>query len=97
MTRAAKISHLDARRTPGQCPTKRIELRSAITILSADPSGRQTDEQAVNMGMNHRPERWNMLKNNIGRLVFACLSFAIAGKNDAAIGVIQTLVPYSAI
>lgn len=32
-------------------------------------------------------ERWNWPKANAGRLVFACLSFAIAGMNDAAVGV----------
>lgn len=32
-------------------------------------------------------ERWNWPKANAGRLVFACISFAIAGMNDAAVGV----------
>ena len=32
-------------------------------------------------------ERWNWPRSNAGRLVFACLSFAIAGMNDAAVGV----------
>lgn len=32
-------------------------------------------------------ERWNWPKANAGRLVFACVSFAIAGMNDAAVGV----------
>lgn len=32
-------------------------------------------------------ERWNWPKANASRLVFACISFAIAGMNDAAVGV----------
>ncbi|KAI7781348.1 major facilitator superfamily transporter [Diaporthe eres] len=39
-------------------------------------------------------ERWNWPKANAGRLVFACLSFAIAGMNDAAVG---ALIPYEKI
>jgi hypothetical protein len=32
-------------------------------------------------------ERWNRPAKNIGRLAFAFVSFAIAGMNDAAVGV----------
>lgn len=32
-------------------------------------------------------ERWNSPKANSGRLVFAFISFIIAGMNDAAVGV----------
>ena len=32
-------------------------------------------------------ERWNRPVKNIGRLAFAFVSFAIAGMNDAAVGV----------
>jgi hypothetical protein len=32
-------------------------------------------------------ERWNRPVKNIGRLAFAFMSFAIAGMNDAAVGV----------
>lgn len=32
-------------------------------------------------------ERWNSPKSNSGRLIFAFISFIIAGMNDAAVGV----------
>lgn len=39
------------------------------------------------MNAHTEVERWNRPAKNIGRLAFAFVSFAIAGMNDAAVGV----------
>lgn len=39
------------------------------------------------MNAHTEVERWNRPVKNVGRLAFAFVSFAIAGMNDAAVGV----------
>lgn len=68
------------------------ELRGISPGKNASQEHRQsTDSRGVEIASPPNAhveiERWNWPKANAGRLVFACLSFAIAGMNDAAVGV----------
>lgn len=68
------------------------ELRG---VLPEKKNGPEEHQSTDSKGVDDSPpphthvevERWNWPRSNAGRLVFACLSFAIAGMNDAAVGV----------
>lgn len=63
------------------------------TIGDVDPKMTSPGEVAMAESDDTPPhaqseaERWNRPRGNLGRLAFAFLSFAIAGMNDAAVGV----------
>jgi hypothetical protein len=68
------------------------ELRGILPNKNGSKENHQsTDSKGVDVASPPNAhieiERWNWPKANAGRLVFACLSFAIAGMNDAAVGV----------
>ncbi|KAH8779881.1 major facilitator superfamily transporter [Diaporthe sp. PMI_573] len=72
------------------------ELRGILPNKNGSKENHQsTDSKGVDVAspqnVHIEIERWNWPKANAGRLVFACLSFAIAGMNDAAVG---ALIPY---
>lgn len=74
--------------------TSRLELYELNGILpkkNGSNEQQSTDSKGVDVtpppNAHVEVERWNWPKANAGRLVFACLSFAIAGMNDAAVGV----------
>lgn len=68
------------------------ELRGILPKKNGSKEHHQpTDSEGVDdtppLNAHVEIERWNWPEANAGRLVFACLSFAIAGMNDAAVGV----------
>lgn len=79
--------------TPQETSSSEVyELRGILPKRNASKEQHQlTDSEGVGItsppNANVEVERWNWPRANAGRLVFACLSFAIAGMNDAAVGV----------
>jgi hypothetical protein len=64
------------------------ETKEAPHVEEAGPHVSNGDDGGgPPMNAHTEAERWNRPVKNVGRLAFAFISFAIAGMNDAAVGV----------
>lgn len=99
MSQTATITRPEAALTPlgdKQTGPEAIELQRVGSKSSRRTARRNSSEEEGDTAADHPPpghvahneiQRWNYPKGNVTRLAFAFLSFAIAGMNDAAIGV----------
>lgn len=78
---------------PGASTSRRIstESKEASHVEAAPHVSDGHDGGEPPPGALAETERWNRPVKNIGRLAFAFVSFAIAGMNDAAVGVSESL------
>ncbi|CAH0021818.1 unnamed protein product [Clonostachys rhizophaga] len=72
------------------CTEKQQKGYSDVTASSVETPDVFTEHRDIAEGANE-VEHWNKPLTNVGRLVFAFMSFIIAGMNDGAVG---ALIPY---
>lgn len=82
---AIELRYIGSETAPGRQngadPKEASHVEAASHVLDADEGGNPPPNALTEV------ERWNRPTKNIGRLAFAFVSFAIAGMNDAAVGV----------